>query len=153
MGVERNYVGYVQFHIVDDLSIEALLGMDEIFRHGLRINTSDGFARQDKVGKLIANLSYKTPYDLGMIIADENVVCNPRSTTDCKIRKLSCLDPGETIIKPIEGEQTIVAPGTIITSSTSSIPMINTSNMPNNIVKGTPIARISQNATEIVKMY
>ena len=149
-GEKRNYVGYVQFHIVDNLSIEALLGMDEIFRHGLRINTSDGFARQDKVGKLIANLSYKTPYDVGVISADENITCYPMSTTSCKIRKIGQIDPGESIIEPIEREQAIIAPGTVITESTSSIPIINTSNEPNNIVRGTPIARIYHNASETV---
>ena len=71
MGEKMNYVGYFHFHVVDNLSIEALMGMDGIFRHGLRINTNDGFAKQDKVGKLIANLSYKTPYNVGMILADE----------------------------------------------------------------------------------
>ena len=71
MGEKMNYVGYFHFHVVDNLSIEALMGMDGIFRHGLRINTNEGFAKQDKVGRLIANLSYRTPYNVGMILADK----------------------------------------------------------------------------------
>ena len=59
MGKTMNYIGYFKFYIVDRLSIDALLGVDEIFRHRLRINTSDGFARQDNIGKLISNLVCK----------------------------------------------------------------------------------------------
>ena len=56
MGETMNYIGYFKFYIVEGLSIDALLGVDEIFRHRLRINTSDGFARQDNFGELISNL-------------------------------------------------------------------------------------------------
>ena len=56
MGERMNYIGYFKFFIVDRLSVDTLLGVDEIFRHRLRINTSDGFACQDNIGKLISNL-------------------------------------------------------------------------------------------------
>ena len=67
MGEQKNYVGYFQFFVVEMLSVEALLGINEIHRHGLRINTEAGFAYHDKVGKLLTNLIYKTPYDFGSI--------------------------------------------------------------------------------------
>ena len=67
MGDQKNYVGYFQFFVVEVLSVEALLGINEIHRHGLRINTEAGFAYHDKVGKLLTNLIYKTPYDFGSI--------------------------------------------------------------------------------------
>ena len=67
MGEQKNYVGHFQFFVVEVLSVEALLGINEIHRHGLRINTEAGFAYHDKVGKLLTNLIYKTPYDFGSI--------------------------------------------------------------------------------------
>ena len=64
MGEEMNYVGYFRFFIVDALAIDALLGIDEIFRHGIRINASEGFACQDQIGKFKTNLVFKPPYDI-----------------------------------------------------------------------------------------
>ena len=73
MGEDKNYIAYFQFYIVDSLSVDALLGIDEIFRHNLRINTKDGFVRQDNVGKLLSNIIYRTQYDIGSVKTDENI--------------------------------------------------------------------------------
>ena len=59
MGEQKNYVGYFKFFVVEALSVEALLGIDEIYRHELRVNTKNGFAVQDKVGKLRSNLVHR----------------------------------------------------------------------------------------------
>ena len=38
LGESKNYVGYFKFFVVESLSVDALLGLDEIYRHGIRIN-------------------------------------------------------------------------------------------------------------------
>ena len=67
MGEEKNYVGYFRFYVVDMLSVEVLMGIDEICRHEIRLNTPNGFACHDKTGKLKSNLVYREPYEVGTV--------------------------------------------------------------------------------------
>ena len=82
MGEHKNYVVHFQFFVVDALSVEALLGIDEIHRHKIRINTEIGFACHDKVGKLLTNLLYKTPYDFGTIQTENGETENNYKKTE-----------------------------------------------------------------------
>ena len=59
LGKEKNYVGYFKFFIVDDLSFDAIIGLDEIYRHDLQINTTKGFVNHNEAGKLISNLCFR----------------------------------------------------------------------------------------------
>ena len=110
MGEDKNYIAYFQFYIVDSLSVDALLGIDEIFRHNLRINTKDGFVRQDNVGKLLSNIIYRTQYDIGSVKTDENITCEPMTTKPCRITKTIKLDPGGALMEPLEDEQPCSSP-------------------------------------------
>ena len=72
MGERMNYVGYFKFFIVESLAVDALIGIDEIYRHKIRINANEGFACHDDVGKLKSNLIFKSPYDIGTICLDKS---------------------------------------------------------------------------------
>ena len=67
MGEKKNYVGFFEFFIVKSLAVDALIGVNEIYRHGIRVNANEGFACHDKVGRLICNMIFKFPYDMGLI--------------------------------------------------------------------------------------
>ena len=95
MGEERNYVGYFKFYIVETLAVDALLGIDEIFRHEIRLNVQSGFACHDKAGKLKTNIVFKAPYDIGVIMADEDLGNNLRVRKD----SLGYNDPERVVTK------------------------------------------------------
>ena len=70
MGEQMNYVGHFKFYVVENLSVDALLGIDEIYRHKIRLNTEHGFACNDNVGKFKTNLVYKPYQDIGAVLID-----------------------------------------------------------------------------------
>ena len=77
MGETKNYVGYFKFFVVESLSVDALLGLDEIYRHGIRINMVDGFTWQDNIGLLKSNLIYKGAFENGAVLTGPHTSPDP----------------------------------------------------------------------------
>ena len=150
MGESKNYEGFFKFFVVESLSVDALLGLDEIYRHDIRINMAEGFAWQDKVGKLKSNLVFKCAFDIGVVRTEQHVNLDPGEIKPCKITKTISLNQDVAIMEPLIVSNDVRFPKTLINDATDCTVIANTSNKSVKIQKGTHIANLYPGGTETV---
>ena len=143
MGETRNYVAHFKFYIVEKLSVDALLGIDEIVRHNIRLNTAEGFACKDEIGRFKCNLIYKTNYDVGMVLMNEDLTLDPLTSKPCEIIKTVELTLNdEAILEPLKVNEGIQMPKAIINGNTKATIVTNISNNTIILPKGTIIGMV-----------
>ena len=150
MGESKNYVGYFKFFVVESLSVDALLGLDEIYRHGIRINITDGFAWQDKIGKLKSNLIFKGALDIGAVLTGQHMWLDPGEVKPCKISKTIPLHKEEAIIEPLMAPSSMKIPKALINEATDCTIIANASNKRIEITEGMHIANLFAGGAETV---
>ena len=142
MGITKNYEAYFKFFVVEGLSVDALLGLDEIYRHGIKINTNEGFAWHESVGALKSNLIFKGPYDIGAVLLDEGVSLDPGEAKVCSIKRTIPLNEEIAIMEPTETKSCIKIPRALINGQTEVTMITNIGEHKQTIEQGTPIAKL-----------
>jgi hypothetical protein len=143
-GETKNYLGKFRFYIVENLAIGALLGIDELFRHEIKVDVQEGFCSNDQVGKLIFNLIYKEPYDIGVVLLNEDIEIGPLTTRDVKVIKTNydkhiC----DSIFEPkMNLKEGIVFCKMIVNNRTNVAIVVNKSNNKLNLAKGEIIGNL-----------
>ena len=150
MGEEKNYLGYFKFFIVETLSVDALLGVDEIYRHKIRLNANEGFACHDVIGRFMSNLIFKSPYDVGMVFLEEDITIRPNSSMWCKIGKTISMVEQTGVMEAGSIGGDILVPRAIISEAAATTVLTNTGVLPVSLSKGTYIASVYVNNTDCV---
>ena len=111
---------------------------------------AEGFAWQDKVGKLKSNLVFKCAFDIGVVRTEQHVNLDPGEIKPCKITKTISLNQDVAIMEPLIVSNDVRFPKTLINDATDCTVIANTSNKSVKIQKGTHIANLYPGGTETV---
>ena len=149
MGETKNYVGYFKFFVVDHLAVDALMGIDEIHRHSIRLNNANSFASHDRIGKFLTNIIYKPPYDVGTVLLDEDITLDANASKYCKIAgSINLGAEEEALVEPLEGKNDVLMPKSLVNGNTECSIITNPTNHTICIEKGTTIGNIYANRLE-----
>lgn len=100
-GAKRNLECYMTFYVVENLTIEAILGLDQINRHSIKIDIRNGSCVHPEAGMLILKSVFQDSWSGHMVSVKEETQVFPFATVMMPVEMDGVPLQGEGMVEPV----------------------------------------------------